>query len=470
LNPTIFAFTPDGDAAWLAHHLGDSIRYDPNRKAWRKWNGTIWILLSLDEMSALVRETLTNLHANKEASFPDPYRARHLQKIASPDARDQIIRALSQRLELRHSDWDVHRDFICTSSGVVGLNDGTLYGHCREGFFTTMLSTPFSQDIAFDDWLNVLTGWFGDDPTLIEYVQVAAGYTLLGNPTEKLLLLLYGPANTGKSTFLSMLAAVFENYVGYLPELWNGKSTSRLHNAFSRLQDVRLVIVPDAPAGTNWGTSEVKTITGASEADHIVAKRLYQDAFTYRPKFTVWAATNHLPQLSADDEAAWARLRVVPFYNQRDGASWDRSLADRAKPDHAQSLAPQILRWLVDGARKYVTAGCLPDIPESVRIATESARTQSCDLDSEISRWIWTFTEKAEPENYVVVNDVLEACEKHAAFWQGSVPTRNAISKAMSSIYGTGRAKKIDGKTTRVYLGCRWILRRAPRGDELISR
>jgi putative DNA primase/helicase len=114
----------------------------------------------------------------------------------------------------------------------------------------------------------------------------------------------------------------------------------------------------------------VKRLTGG---DMIKAHYMRKDFVVFQPSHTAVLVTNHLPKVSGDDPALWARLRVVPFEVVIPEKEQDRKLAEKLELE-----ADAILSWLVWGWQQYRDGGLKE--PEEVEAATAKYKADSDSL------------------------------------------------------------------------------------------
>jgi putative DNA primase/helicase len=208
------------------------------------------------------------------------------------------------------------------------------------------------------------------DPEDRAFLQRAVGYSLTGEVTEHVLLVVWGTGANGKSVFLRTVQHVFGSYAQQAPvDLFvvkrpgSGGATPEI----ARLAGARFVAATETEQGARLAEALVKQLTGG---DRAVARQLYQGYVEFDPTHKLWLTTNHKPQVRSTDEAMWRRLRVLPF-----GVTIPE---DERDPDLYAKLiteAPGILRWAVQGLRHWQCDG-LGDSP-SVRAATEEYRKES---------------------------------------------------------------------------------------------
>ena len=110
----------------------------------------------------------------------------------------------------------------------------------------------------------------------------------------------------------------------------------------------------------------IKTITDGGK---IACRPLYGASIEYKPTYTLWFSTNHMPNLNAMDEGIRRRVVVIPFRNHLTEAQIDRTLADKFRAEY-----PAILTWLIQGYDLYQKHGLVP--PPAVQEATKGYFTE----------------------------------------------------------------------------------------------
>ena len=110
----------------------------------------------------------------------------------------------------------------------------------------------------------------------------------------------------------------------------------------------------------------IKTITDGGK---IACRPLYGASIEYKPTYTLWFSTNHMPNLNAMDEGIRRRVVVIPFRNHLTEAQIDRTLADKFRAEY-----PAILTWLIQGYDLYQKHGLVP--PQAVQEATKGYFTE----------------------------------------------------------------------------------------------
>jgi putative DNA primase/helicase len=113
----------------------------------------------------------------------------------------------------------------------------------------------------------------------------------------------------------------------------------------------------------------LKQLTGGSK---ITCRFLYADEFEYTPEFKIWIATNHKPVIRGTDVGIWRRIKLIPFEVNIPESKVDKNLKYKLRAEF-----PQILRWAVEGCRKWMRDGIKE--PECVLEAVKEYK-QEMDL------------------------------------------------------------------------------------------
>jgi putative DNA primase/helicase len=177
-------------------------------------------------------------------------------------------------------------------------------------------------------------------------------------------------------------------------------------NDLARLHAARLVTASEAKDSSRLDAATIKRITGG---DRVAVRFLFREFFEFIPQFVPLLRTNFKPRVAADDQAAWDRLRLVPFTVRIPPERQDRRLIEKLKAE-----APGILKWLVEGCRIYLERG-LEDPPEVLE-ATARYRAEVDDL----YRFLEERTERAPDAS--VQASVLYQAYKDWAQQEGAEP------------------------------------------------
>jgi putative DNA primase/helicase len=138
---------------------------------------------------------------------------------------------------------------------------------------------------------------------LIEFLQVAAGWSITGDTSEQTMFILFGAGANGKSTFLNTIMKLLGDYaIAASTETFMKKNSDQISNDIARLRGTRFVTTAEAEQGKRLSEPLIKQITGN---DSMTARFLYGEYFDFVPTFKIYMATNHKPLIRGTDHGIW---------------------------------------------------------------------------------------------------------------------------------------------------------------------
>ena len=232
------------------------------------------------------------------------------------------------------------------------------------------------------------------DQDIRNYVQLAGGYTMTGYTHEDLLMLLYGPTSTGKSTFVETFRILMGEYATTIPSEIVAPANSRgyindnlINSTMAKCRGKRLVIMNEINPRGKFDTSRVASITGG---DAIQVREMRENPLDTTPTYKLWMAGNHRPQMIGRNDALFRRLKEVDFIVQHLGDKIDNKVrTDMQKPENMV----QAMAFFVEGARLYHQRN--KQMPEPTARMKKLAREYQDDSDL-VGQWIADRCEKTE--------------------------------------------------------------------------
>ncbi len=208
--------------------------------------------------------------------------------------------------------WEPGNDdqrYISFENGVLNIDTGTLNSHDSIYFTTYHISCRYYYDgpapSVFETFLRSVIG--GDD-ALVQRIYEMIGYILAPDNHAKVLFLLQGCANSGKSVLSALIRRMFDE---------DAVSDMDIHElserfAASDLEGKALCISPDLPSEPldAKSVSKLKRFTGN---DIVSADVKYKDRVKFQCKAKFLLATNHPLLTRGSDEAFLKRVVVIPF-------------------------------------------------------------------------------------------------------------------------------------------------------------
>lgn len=422
-----------GNADRLICAHGEDLIYCEEHKGFMVWTGTHWAHDDFVYAERMAEEVLR--HAFAEAG-----------SIQSENRRKEFLRFLNQSLQrtgisnMVHSakrkavrssirDFDVDPLLLNCRNGTLDLTTGELREHRREDRISKMIPMdydPRADCPTFGCFLNRIMGNSPDAAEgeleraerLVQYLQRAFGCAATGRP-EKVLFVLHGSGNNGKTTLLETIRETLGNqeYGGeiqietLMARAREAAGSNAINADLADLRGCRFVSSSEVEQGHRLSLARVKYITGLGQ---IRARYLHERFFNFRPTHKLFLDCNHRPVITDPNDAVWNRVKCIPFEVSIPPEEIDTDLPRRLRAE-----LPGILRWIVEGASLYLRQG-LVDIPE-VLVATEQYRHES-DRLAEFLEDRCTFAPKA----WVPVTALWQAYES----WANSVGERYPLTKA----------------------------------------
>ena len=348
------------------HQISDIHRWVVEEKKARAWDGTVWAANDnaiLWETDCITRRMM---RSGDEAVAKQGAKARSAGKQA---AMAKFF--FSQPgMTVSASDFDSEPRWLNLENGVYDLKTGNLNPHDPSYMITRKLNASYDPDAKAPQWKQFLEQALPDEE-MRAYVQRCLGYTLLGDPSERAMFVVYGPSGTGKSTFLETLNAVFGGYGETAPSGTFRESRSSDDTAATPalhgLKGKRFVTTSETSEGVRWNEELVKRYTGR---DLMRSRGLYETFQTWRNEASIWLATNHAPRFTTDDRAIWNRVKLIPFDTVFLGEGQVRAM-DAILVEEADG----ILLWLLEGLAAYHRQGLAE--PGQVTAAVRALREQS---------------------------------------------------------------------------------------------
>ena len=347
----------------VARFLHGRVLWTPEN-GWFVFNGKRWApdvelvrTLLVGEFTDQLRRRATSGDARAEESEVLMARANRLESASGLNA---ALSFTEPELAVSVTRLDADPWLLNCPNGTLDLRSGKLGPHDSSHYLSRLCPTPYDPDAVDDVWTRTLWEALEGDEARLRVTARFAGYTLTGRTTEKKMLVISGPTNTGKSTVTEPLYhAMGAVHDGGYATTWDAdviQADSNVNRAekLNKARGARLVLVAELEKGSRMADSFVKQFTGGDTMD---ARGLYKDSYSYRPDGKLWMSTNYVPQSA--DRALQERLLLLPFKHvpvQKD---------PRVKAHLEDSLDARkaILAWAVRGCLAWRNGGDLGEMP-----------------------------------------------------------------------------------------------------------
>jgi putative DNA primase/helicase len=378
--------TDVGNAEMFSALYAERLRFDHKRGRWLTWKDGRW--WSKDEIKGVVKmaKNVARLRLRKAGDNVDETRWA---------LRSEARQRLEAMVELAKSEppladsgegWNSNPWLLGVANGVVDLRTGQLRDGKQSDKITLHSKVAFDPTSKAPRWEKFINEVFDGNTELIEYVQRAAGYSITGDVGEQVIFLAFGSGANGKSTFVEVIRHVLGEHAYNLPfSAFELSGRSSIPNDIAALENRRFATAIETSESSRLNEARIKALTGS---DPITARYLYGEFFTFVPMAKFWLVFNHFPKVKDESEGFWRRVLVIPFLHQFLKDKRDNKLLAKLKEE-----AEGILKWLVEGARKWKEQGL--DTPAIVTQVSEQYRQESdvlaefiedcCVLDADAS-------------------------------------------------------------------------------------
>jgi P4 family phage/plasmid primase-like protien len=378
-----------GNADRLADLYGHELIYCTERRSYYVWTGQRWEFDEFVEVEKRAEKTVLEAFAEAKQITDGEKRKAFLKFVNNSLSRAALANLvhLAKKKVRQASINDFDRDpwALNTENGTVDLRTGALRPHRPDDLLGKLIRLRYDHRAECPQFMAFIYRIMGSHADasegenvraeqLVSYLQKVFGCAATGKP-EKLLFVLYGEGNNGKTTLLEVIRDALgdKEYAGQVqvdslmvrPK--DAVSNNAVNTDLADLQGCRFVSSSEVEQGQRLSLSRVKYLTGLGQ---IKARRLRENMITFQPTYKLFLDCNHRPVITDPNDAIWNRVKCIPFKIQIPEAEIDKDL-----PTKLRTELPGILRWIVEGAVLYHREG-LGDPPD-VTAATEQYRQES---------------------------------------------------------------------------------------------
>ncbi len=332
------------------------------RDSWLHWKNDQWHVCEKQEEVAKAKQVCAQMLTAANAVWVhEPERGKRLLREAEqahtlPRITAMLKLAISEPdMAVTDRELDSNPYLLGVANGAVDLRTGGGRPNSPNLHITRYCNASFDADATCERWLLFIDEIFAGDAETIACVQRLLGLTLLGVPNEEVLIICYGHGANGKSVFSNVVHHIMGGYAVTAPStLLTARRADDTgpRSDLAGLAGARYVSINELQAGDRLDEQVVKAIAGR---EPISARFMYRDFFQFLPSFTPWLRTNHKPIITGEDDGIWRRLVMLKF-----GRKFSQEQQDPHLEDKLLAERDGILRWMVEGAQKYLADGIKP--------------------------------------------------------------------------------------------------------------
>lgn len=358
LVPGVFRLTDSGNAErFMARFAGD-VRHCKARRNWLVWTGQRWEWDEGGLIARRVKATVRGIRLEAKAVSDMQMRqaldewAHKSEAAGKRNALEELARS-EAGVPITVDALDTDPWLLNCTNGTVDLRTGAMLPHTREHLITKCTGVAYKPGAESALWRSTLTKMTGGDVELEDYLRRVAGYALTGLATEKKFFFLYGPPDSGKSSYIKALHAALGDYARSTPfETWTERrDVGNNRDDLVALQGVRLVTSGEVAQNARWNAALLKQITGG---DLLSASRKFESMIEFQPACTIMLAANDAPKARDDDDGFWNRMQRVPISTIIPKSEQDPNFYTLLR---SAEVAESILAWAVQGCSEWREQG-----------------------------------------------------------------------------------------------------------------
>lgn len=345
-----------------------------NRRPWLIWEQTNWSQDDTGEVERLAKNTVRSLWAEASHIVDVIEREEHIKHASKSEMAGKVramleLAATEPEISITPDGLDPDPWLFNCENGTLDLRRGKLKDHNREDLITKLAPVEYDPKAKAPLWHKFLDDITAGDEDLKEYLQRATGYSLTGDTREECLFFCYGQGANGKTTFFEVLRTLMGDYSQQSDfNTFLQRKSDGPRNDIARMRGARLVTASEAQGDKGFDEGTIKVLTGN---DTVTARKLYEEAFEFKPSHKLWLMANHKPLVKEQTEGFWRRMRLIPFTVTIPKAERIGKLGEKIARDEL----PGILNWAIEGCLRWRKEGLME--PAAVRKATRGYREEN---------------------------------------------------------------------------------------------
>ena len=370
-GPDNLLYSELGNAYRLLTKSQGEIRYSPEWARWLKWDLNHW---QIDHGDIQVRANAQLIGSDLRTQLD---KALKPATLIDWSKRSETAAGITNMVNLarslpgvcvKYNDLDADPWAFNTQNGLIDLRTSELHEPDPYTLVTKIAGCGYNPAATCPQFTQFLQEIF-PDPEVVAYIQRFAGYCLTGDVSEQMIGIWWGAGRNGKSTLLTILAAILGDYAVTIGrELVTLQQLEGHDTKFVDLFRARLAVCVELKEHEHLDASRIKALTGG---DKIRARRMREDYWNFEPTHKMVVATNHKPRAAASDFALWRRVHLVPFTTTVDESTVNPNLAAEIVCNEIEG----VLAWAVEGCRLWASERLTA--PQAVLEATTAYRNET---------------------------------------------------------------------------------------------
>lgn len=304
---------------------------------------------------------------------------------------------------------------LCFENGIYDLETDTFRDGCPDDYVSLCTNYKFIEYDERDEFSKEIDDFLEKiqpDPMLRKYLMTLLSICLAGSIGEESFYVFTGSGANGKSKLMELLKYTLGDLFKPMDvRLLTDKRacSSAASPEVADKKGIRACPFDEPKATDEINTSFMKIFTGG---DLITARALFKEPIYFKPQFKPFLLCNRLPNINADDDGTWRRIKVLEFGSKfvvkskkatKKGLGKNQFWADikltEKLPDWKQAFMGKLLAYY----RSYKKEGLVH--PKEVTKATANYRKR-CDVFQD---YIGDYLEKTDN-----TKDSISVADMHA--------------------------------------------------------
>lgn len=237
---------------------------------------------------------------------------------------------------------------IYFSDGKYDLKEDSFMPYTPQDYVFSRLESKFpatkKKPEVFLKFLNQLFDGYENPEKYISFIQEWIGYCLYPKTPIHAFLYIYGSGGNGKGVLFNTIGAIIghENILNYNINKLETDGDRAVVQLFKKYVNLGT----EERRGTNLGSPILKSLTGG---DPVTGRRLWKEAFTFRPYAKMLFSSNHAPTGAEAASNISRRLNLLHLKNVFDDGGEKRG--DIGLETRILKEKDEIICWAIEGLR-----------------------------------------------------------------------------------------------------------------------
>lgn len=345
--------TEHGNCRRIVDRFGEDIRWVPEFGNFIWWDSMRWVVDWTEgaPLQAMAVQVIRDLERSLDQFERGSGAYKERLKFIAASASKRGIKAMidlakcETGMAIKAEDLDSDDFLAGAPNGTIDLRTGELMAPRREDYITKQLGVAYDPDAKCEGFRTFLNDAVKCDKDLYSYMWRAMGYSLTGSTKAECFFFAHGPGGGGKGTMFRVLKVVMGDYAKTLRSAsLQAKNMDAIPQDIAKLKGARIAFVHETAENKRWDENLIKELTGGNE---VTARFMRENEFEFLPKFKLWIAGNHKPDIISFDRSWARRLRLLPFTNIIAEEDADDDLKLRLAAEQAPGVLAQMVRYCV---------------------------------------------------------------------------------------------------------------------------